>query len=361
MRAALKLARKPTLLPYPNPWVGCVIVRNSRVVGRGWHRGPGTMHAEAAALAEAEDRARGATVYVTLEPCCHQGRTPPCTDALIRAGVGEVVYAIRDPNPLVSGKGARALRRQGIKVTQGACAAEAREINEVYLKYRSTGMPFVSIKVASSLDGKIATRTGHSRWITDPAARRRARRIRADHQAVLVGIGTVLRDDPDLGARIRGAQDIWRIILDSDLRTPPRSRVVQTGRCIVACTSTASRGRQARLENLGARVLRFSGKRVPLRRLLSRLAGLGIISVMVEGGAAVLGSFLDAGLVDRAYWFIAPKIMGSQEALSAIGGRGASLPSGAWNLQHLRVEPAGRAVLLTGFVSKAPTASRRST
>lgn len=351
MREALGLARRPSRHPYPNPWVGCVIVKNSRVVGRGWHRGPGTMHAEVAALAEAGDRARGATVYVTLEPCCHHGRTPPCTDALIRARVGKVVYAIGDPNPLVSGRGARILRLNGIKVTHGVCTAEARKVNEVYLKFRETGLPFVSIKVAASLDGKTATQGGHSKWITDTAARGRGRRIRADHQAVLVGIETILEDDPHLGPRIRGAQDTWRIVLDSHLRTPAGSRVVRTGRCIVACTSAASQGRQARLENRGVRVLRFPGRRVPLRRLLSKLACLGIISVLAEGGPTALGSFIDEGLADRAYWFISAKILGSQKAQSAIGGRGVSTPLGAPYLRHMHVESVGSGLLLTGRLS----------
>jgi diaminohydroxyphosphoribosylaminopyrimidine deaminase/5-amino-6-(5-phosphoribosylamino)uracil reductase len=351
MREALGLARRPSRHPYPNPWVGCVIVKNSRVVGRGWHCGPGTMHAEVAALMEAGARARGATVYVTLEPCCHHGRTPPCTDALIRARVSRVVYAIRDPNPLVSGRGVRILTLNGIKVTQGVCAAEAREANEVYLKFRESGLPFVSIKVAASLDGKTATRGGHSKWITDAAARERGRRIRADNQAVLVGIKTILEDDPHLGPRIRGAQDPWRIVLDSHLRTPARSRVVRTKRCIVACTSAASGRRQARLEKLGVRVLRFPGKRVPLRRLLFKLACLGIISVLAEGGATVLGSVLDEGLADRAYWFISSKILGSQKAPSAIGGSGVSRPSGALHLRQMRVESVGSGLLLTGRLS----------
>lgn len=352
MRAALRLARRPARPPYPNPWVGCVVVRNDRIVGRGWHRGPGTPHAEAVALAAAGARTRGATVYVTLEPCCHHGRTPPCTDALIRAGVGRVVFAIRDPNPLVAGRGARILSRHGITVERGVCAAEAREVNEAYLKFRATGLPFVSIKVAASLDGKTATRAGHSKWITDPAARRRGRRIRAGNQAVIVGIGTILEDDPHLGPRIRGAQEPWRIVLDSNLRTPPESRVVRSKRCMIACTSAASPRRQARLEGLGVRILRFPGRRIPLRRLLLALAGLGIISVLVEGGASVLGSFLDEGLADRAFWFISPKIIGGQRALSAIGGRGVSMPSGAPRLKNPRVEAAGGGFLLTGLIAR---------
>jgi len=350
MRLALELARRPTRPPYPNPWVGCVIVKQGRIVGRGWHNGPGTRHAEVVALAQAGPRARGAVVYVTLEPCCHYGRTPPCTDALIRAGVSEVVFALRDPNPQVAGRGARLLRAQGIKVTSGPCAAEARALNEVYLKFRDTGLPFVSIKVAASLDGKTATRAGHSQWITDPAARQRGRQLRAGHQAVLVGITTVLKDDPHLGPRIRGAPDPWRIVLDSSLRTPPRSQVVRTGRCIIACARAASPQRQSRLEKQGVQVWRFPGRQVPLRRLLTQLANHGIISVLVEGGSEVLGSFFDNGLVDRAYWFLSPRILGSQSARSAIGGEGVARPAQATQLQQPKIAPVGRGWLLTGAV-----------
>ena len=352
MRQALELARHPVQAPYPNPWVGCVIVRRGRVVGRGWHCGPGTRHAEIVALDEAGARARGATVYVTLEPCCHYGRTPPCTDALIRAGVGEVVYAMRDPNPVVAGRGARLLQQAGIKVTQGLCAAEARALNEVYLKHRATGLPFVSLKVAASLDGKTATRTGHSKWITDAAARKHGRRIRAEHQAILTGVTTILRDDPHLGARIRGVGETWRVVVDSRLRTPLRSQVVQSGHCVIACTSSANSQRQARLEAQGAHVWRFPGRRVPWRGLLRRLGARGIISVLVEGGSEVRGSVLDARLVDRVYWFLAPKIIGSQQALSAVGGRGAGPLSQALQLGQARIEVIGSGWLLTGSLSK---------
>jgi diaminohydroxyphosphoribosylaminopyrimidine deaminase/5-amino-6-(5-phosphoribosylamino)uracil reductase len=351
MRLALELARRPRNPPYPNPWVGCVIVKRGQIVGRGWHCGPGKRHAEVAALAQAGARARGATLYVTLEPCCHHGRTAPCTDALIRAGVSRVVYAMRDPNPLVSGRGARLLRRQGISVAGGICAEEARSLNEVYLKFRKTGLPFVSIKVAASLDGKTATRAGRSKWITESAARRRGLRIRARHQAILVGITTILKDNPHLGPRQRGAADTLRVILDSRLRTPPGSQVMRTRRCVVACSTTASRFRRARLERLGAQVWHFPGRRVPLRGLLARLAGLGIISVLAEGGSEVLGSLLDARLVDRAYWFVSPKIIGSKGAKSAIGGTGAAWPSQAAQIQDPRIEAAGNGWLIIGKVA----------
>jgi len=352
MREALGLAKRLRHTPHPNPWVGCVIVRRGRIVGRGWHRGPGTRHAEIVALDEAGPRARGATVYVTLEPCCHFGRTPPCTDALIRAKVGEVVYAMRDPNPVVAGRGARLLRQSGIKVRQGLGRAEARALNEAYLKHRATGLPFVAVKVAASLDGKTATRTGQSKWITDDAARKRGRQLRADHQAILTGVATILADDPHLGARMHGVPENWRIVLDSRLRTPLASKAVRSGRCILACTAAASRRRQTQLEKQGAQVWRFAGKRVPLRPLLRRLAREGIISVLVEGGSQVRGSIFDARLVDRVFWFIAPTILGSQQALSAVGGRGAGLLAEAPRLNRAKIERVGSGWFLTGGVSQ---------
>jgi diaminohydroxyphosphoribosylaminopyrimidine deaminase/5-amino-6-(5-phosphoribosylamino)uracil reductase len=304
MHMAIRLARQCPGLPYPNPWVGCVIVRDGRVVGKGFHHGAGTYHAEVEALADAGPRARGATLYVTLEPCCHHGRTPPCTDAILKSEIREVQYALKDPNPLVAGKSARLLRRRGLQVQGGLCSEEASALNEMYVKFQATGMPFVTAKVATSLDGKIATRTGQSKWITDDQARRRARLLRAEHQAVLVGINTVLSDNPHLGPREPGAAEPWRVVLDSRLRIPIDFQVVKSGKCIVACTSKASSAKKARLERAGVRVMTFSGKRVPLRALLKRLAKEEIISLMVEGGGEVLGNFFDLHLVDRVCWFL---------------------------------------------------------
>ena len=347
MRLALRLARCPRLPPYPNPWVGCVIVNKGGIVGRGWHSGPGTKHAEIVALDEAGTRARGATLYVTLEPCCRHG--PPAQKPLSKRTSLRSSARCATPIRLLPGE-VRLMQQQGIRVARGVCAVEARALNEVYFKYRFTGLPFVSIKVAASLDGKIATRNGRSKWITDKTARKRGLRIRADHQAILTGVTTIIKDDPHLGPRLRGAPDTWRIVLDSLLRTPPGSQVVRSKRCIVACTAAASQPRQRRLERLGVRVWRFRGKRVPLRNLLSRLADNGIISVLVEGGSEVLGSVIDAGLADRAYWFVSPKIIGSQEALSAIGGAGAAWPSCAAQLRDPKIETAGDGWLVIGEV-----------
>ena len=322
MRIALSEALQTPTLPYPNPWVGCVIVRGNVMVGRGCHRGPGTLHAEAAALAQAGARARGATLYVTLEPCRHFGRTPPCTDAILKAGVRRVVYSIRDPNPEVSGRGAAILRKAGVEISHGVLAKEGAALNEVYLKFRSAGLPFVTAKIAASLDGKIATRTGESQWITDAKARRRARELRSRHQAVLVGVNTVLADDPHLGPRLRGAENPWRVVMDSRLRTPPGSQVVRSGRCILAAGRFAGANRRRALEKAGAIVWQFPGARPTPEALLKKLASTGILSVMVEGGAEIFGAFFDRGLIDRLFWFYAPLVIGSEKSKAAVAGRG---------------------------------------
>ncbi len=240
------------------------------------------------------------------------------------------------------------MRRRGLRVQGGVCSEEAAALNEMYVKFHATGMPFVTAKVATSLDGKIATRTGQSKWITDEVARRRARLLRAEHQAVLVGIKTVLDDDPHLGPRTRGAPEPWRIVLDSRLRIPRDSQVVKSGRCIVACTTRASAARKARLERAGVRVLSFRGKRVPLRALLKRLAKEEIISLMVEGGGEVLGSFFDLHLVDRVCWFLSPIILGSTRSRVAVAGIGVARLDQACRLRNTSVEQVGNAWLITG-------------
>jgi diaminohydroxyphosphoribosylaminopyrimidine deaminase/5-amino-6-(5-phosphoribosylamino)uracil reductase len=352
MREALRLARRYHFPPFPNPWVGCVVVKGGRAVGRGAHRAAGEPHAEIEALREAGARARGATLYVTLEPCCHFGRTPPCTEAIVRAGIRRVVYGLRDPNPEVAGQGGCALRANGLEVAENVCIKECAALNEVYLKARRTGLPFVTAKVATSLDGKIATRTGDSKWVTDAAARRAARWLRAQHQAVLVGIRTVLADDPHLGPRLRGAPEPWRVVLDSKLRTPASSRVVRSGRCVIATTNSASREREKLLARCGAEIWRFNGRSVPLRPLLKRLASEGILSLMVEGGAEVLGSFFDAGLVDRVCWFVSPVIIGSHRSRAAVAGRGAARLAGAWRLRNVAVERTAGSLLIQGNLSR---------
>lgn len=352
MREALRLARLSPSLPYPNPWVGCVIVRDGQIIGRGFHRGAGTPHAEVEALTVSGTRAAGAVLYSTLEPCCHYGRTPPCTAAIISAGISRVVYALRDPNPAVAGRGARTLKKAGIQLARGVCESEAARLNEVYLKFRLAGLPFITLKTATSLDGKIATRSGKSKWITDAAARRRGRHLRAANQAVLVGINTVLTDNPHLGPRRSSAPQPWRIVLDSRLRTPPDARVVRAGRCIVACADPARSDDRQQLERAGARVWKFPGERVPVRSLLRRLARSGIISILVEGGGEVAGTFFDRRLVDRVYWFIAPVVLGSAQSRVAVAGRGVSDLISAPRLHDATVENAGRCFLIRGNASR---------
>ncbi len=350
MRMALGLARQCATLPYPNPWVGCVIVRDGRVVGKGFHHGAGTNHAEVEALVDAGRQARGATLYVTLEPCCHYGRTPPCTDAILKAGIRKVYYAMKDPNPRVAGKSATLLRKHSLEVFGGCCSEEAASLNEAYLKFQTKGLPFVTAKVATSLDGKIATRTGQSKWITNAQARRRARLLRAQHQAVLVGINTILKDDPHLGPREKGAAEPWRVVLDSRLRIPEKSQVVRSGRCIVACTTQASATKRARLERAGVKVMTFRRRQVPLRPLLKRLADEEIISLLVEGGGEVLGSFFDDRLVDRICWFLSPVILGSVRSRVAVAGRGAARLDEACWLRDSSIQKVGNAWMIQGKV-----------
>lgn len=261
-------------------------------------------------------------------------------------------YALRDPNPLVAGRSARILKARGLGVNGGVCSSQAAAINEVYLKYRATGLPFITAKVASTLDGKIATRTGESKWITDKPARRRARALRAEHQAVLVGIKTVLADDPHLGARLQGRNEPWRIVLDSRLRIPLASQLAASGKLIVACTRGASAGKRAQLERRGVRVYAFEGRRVPLRPLLVKLAQEGVLSVMVEGGGEVLGAFRDQNLVDRLMWFIAPIVIGSKQSPSAVAGNGAPLLRDAWRLRGASLEPVGECWMVRGNLSR---------
>ena len=352
MQVALELAAQPRALPYPNPWVGCVIVRSGKIVGKGFHLGPGTPHAEVMALAQAGRHARDATLYSTLEPCCHYGKTPPCTDAILAAGIRRVVYALRDPNPSVRGRSARILKSRGVKVQSGVLSEQAAETNEAYLKYRATRLPFVTAKVATTLDGKIATRTGQSKWITDEKARRHSRLLREQNQAVLVGINTVLADDPHLGARRRGIAEPWRVVLDSNLQIRPGSKVVRSGRCIIACAGGATQERMTRLMTKGATVWKFHGDKIPLRTLLLKLAEAGILSLLVEGGAETLGSFFDDGLVDRVCWYLAPVIVGSHQSRAAVAGRGVDSLAKAWRLRNPAISRAGGAFFVQGNFSR---------
>lgn len=328
MERALELGARGEGRVEPNPMVGCVLVRSGRVIGEGFHRRFGGPHAEVEALRSCRTSPRGATCYVTLEPCCHYGKTPPCTEALLNAGVSRVVVGLEDPFSKVSGRGIRRLRSAGVRVDVGLLAERVRVLNAPFLKLQRTRTPWVILKWAQSVDGKIATRTGDSKWITSPASRRDAHALRARVDAVVVGIGTVLADDPMLTARgVRTLRTAVRIVLDSKLRIPIRSRLVRSAQrvpLIVATCAPASGVRARRLIERGIEVLRVRPRRgrVDLRALLRELGRRSMTNVMVEGGGRVLGAFVDSGLADEACIYVAPRLIGGRDALGSLEGVG---------------------------------------
>ncbi len=355
MKTALELAARARGRTSPNPMVGALVVKEGKILGQGCHLKAGTPHAEIHALNQAGREAEGATLYVTLEPCCHHGRTGPCTEAVISAGIARVVAAMADPNPLVAGKGLARLGEAGIDVTLGVMEKEALLLNEVFIKYITTRSPFVVAKAAMSLDGKIATRSGKSKWITGPAARAFGHQLRDWYDAILVGIGTVLADDPSLTTRLPGGggRDPARVILDSRARILPQARVLtqrSAAPTIIAVTAAAPQERIITLRESGAEVLVINeGPRVDLAELLKILGARGITSVLIEGGAGVHGSAISAGLADKAAWFIAPKIIGGAAAPGPVGGTGADDPAGAAALERVRVRRLGPDILLEGY------------
>jgi len=353
MRLALELARRGLGRTRPNPPVGAVVVRGGRIVGTGWHRRAGTAHAEAIALDQAGAAARGATLYLTLEPCTHQGRMPPCTPRVIASGVRRVVIAASDPNPLVSRRGVARLRRAGIAVTTGVEEAAARELIAGFARHVVSGRPFVRLKLAASADGRIATRTGASRWITGPQARRLVHRWRNEMDAVLVGVDTVIADDPELTCRRAGGRDPVRVVVDGRLRIPPRARLLHDGRSPVwIATRVKHDAKQAeRLARTGATVLPLAtrGTHVDLGALLLALGRRDITSVLVEGGSQLAAALIAGGHVDELCWFSAPLLIGG-DGLPMIGALGVRSLRGALPLADLRVERVGVDLLHTARV-----------
>ena len=353
MRRALELARRAEGRTSPNPLVGAVIVRDGRVLGEGFHRRAGLPHAEAEALRAAHESVTSATMYVTLEPCSHYGRTPPCSEAILSAGIAHVVYAVADPNPSAAG-GGRRLREAGVQVTTGVCADEAEELNRFFLHAVRTGRPYVVAKYAASLDGRIAARSGDSKWITGEAARNRAHELRHMVDAVVVGAGTVIADDPSLTVRLAIDEPAHplRVVLDSTGRTPLECRLFSgelPGATLVAATQTLPAEREAALAARGVEVLRLPADqlgRVDVTALAQVLGARGVRSMMVEGGAAVHGAFFDANLVDEVWAFVAPVIIGGVAAPGPVGGRGAETMAEALRIGKLQVESHGGDVLL---------------
>ncbi len=356
MQQALTIAQYATGRTSPNPLVGAVIVKDGHIVGQGWHRQAGTPHAEIHALAQAGELARGATIYVTLEPCSHYGRTGPCADALIKAGVKKVVVAMTDPNPEVAGNGLARLRTAGIEVVEGILAAEAARINEVFLKWITTGMPFAILKTAMSLDGKIAAYTGHSQWITCSDAREYVHKLRNIYDGILVGVGTILADNPKLTTRLpEGSHNPVRIIVDSMARTPLAANVVTDKQAptIVAVGQEAPPERVEALRNLGVEVLVLeqTPRGVNLRQLFKALGERRITSVFVEGGATINASLFADNLIDKVYCFVAPKILGGKAAPSPVGGIGVERVDQAILMEDIMTQSIGTDILISGYIT----------
>lgn len=353
MRRALALARRGIGKTAPNPAVGCVIVRDGAVVGEGWHRKAGTPHAEVHALREAGERARGADVYVTLEPCSHHGRTPPCADALLEAGVRRVFVGMVDPNPKVCGEGIGRLRGAGIEVATGILGNECRRINEPFAKHVTTGIPFVILKSAMTMDGKTATAAGDSRWITSEESRRYVHRLRSMVDAIMVGVGTVTADDPRLTARLPRGRDPLRVVVDSALRIPLDAQMLRLDSPAPTLIATVSDDgeRIAALEALGAEVLRCRERqgRVDLRDLLARLGARGVQSLLLEGGREVAGEALREGLIDKFVLFYAPKLLGGAGGFGLFAGESAERMDGCRRLTRVSVRRFGDDVMIEAY------------
>jgi len=357
MDRAVELAQSVRGRVSPNPPVGAVLVRAGRIVGEGSTQPPGGPHAEVVALREAGEAARGATLYVTLEPCSHHGRTPPCTDAILAAGVSRVVYAQVDPDSQVDGRGIRRLESAGVTVETGKHQRRVSELLADYVKHRRTGLPFVTAKFAMSLDGKIGTRTGDSRWVSGPQTLAWVHEERTRLDALAVGVNTVLVDDPQLTARPGGqhspVHQPLRVVLDSRGRTPASAHVLGgDSHTLLVTTATADDGWKERIRSAGAEVetLPDENGRVDLESLLTLLGGRGCINLLVEGGGILLGSFFDAGLVDRVQAVVAPLIIGGAEAPLAVAGRGVERMADALRLQNVTIRALGADTMIQGFL-----------
>ncbi len=366
MWMALDLARKGWGKTSPNPMVGAVLVKDGEVVGTGFHHRAGEPHAEVIALREAGEKARGATLYTNLEPCSHFGRTPPCTDALIAAGVRKVVMATTDPNPMISGKGAARLKEAGIKVKSGVLEEKARRLNEAFFKYITTGIPFVVAKTAMTLDGKIATHTGKSRWITGEKSRNFVHRLRSRCDGIMVGINTVLCDDPLLNVRLEGEEhNPLRIIVDSRARLPLEATVVKTARqyrTILATTALAPEGKLSALRSSGVEVMVLPDKKekVDLYALMQALGKREVSALLVEGGGNLNYALLEQNLIDKLYCFVAPLLFGGKDAPTPLEGEGIEEPAQSWVVENIEIKQLEQDLLIIGYPSRREKVVHRS-
>ncbi len=399
LKRALRLAAKAHHMTSPNPMVGAVIVKKNRIISEDYHRRPGMPHAEALVIEKAGEGARGSTLYINLEPCCHtEKRTPPCTKAIISAGIKEVVISMADPNPKVSGKGILELQQAGIKVRTGFLEEEAKRLNETYIKYITTGKPFVILKIAMTLDGKIATPEGQSKWITSEKARRMVHRFRSNVDAIITAIGTVKADNPEFTARIKGGKHPLRIVIDPDLEIPINSKVLQVPPQTIVVTKkfhslqfnnlplppfnspstshdlSKGAGRPAVgqgyrevkwgqgdfsneekiriLLNKGIQLIEYEGEKVDLQWLMKRLGEKEITSVLIEAGSSMNAYAIEDGIVDKVIVFIAPKIIGGKKSFPAVGGESFRRLEEAYRLKDIRIRRVGEDVLIEGYIER---------
>ena len=353
MKRALELAKKGAGHTSPNPMVGCVVVKDGRIVTEGYHERYGEFHAERNALTRCEEDLTGAEMYVTLEPCCHQGNTPPCTDIIIERSIGKVYVGSMDPNPKVAGKGVKILQEHGIEVETGVLEKECLALNEIFFYYITTGIPYVAMKYAMTLDGKIASCTGDSKWVTGETARHHVHELRKQYSAILAGIGTVLADDPMLNCRIEEGVDPVRVVCDSSLRIPLSSQLVKTAGDIPVIVAYAKENPEKEKALLQAGVELISAGRdgrVDLAVLMRKLGKRKIDSVLVEGGGAIHGSLLKSGLVQKIYCYLAPKLIGGREAGSPVEGDGFSRMKDALPVKEMEILPLGEDICISGRV-----------
>lgn len=351
MKSVIELAEKGMGRVNPNPMVGCIIVKNKKIVGKGYHKYFGAPHAEIEALSKAEKLVRGSTMYVNLEPCCHYGKTPPCSKAIIKAGIRKIIIAMKDPNPLVNGKGIKELRRNNIEIKTGVLEEEARKLNKGYIRYINKKKPFVILKTAVTLDGKIATVTGDSKWISSEQSRDYVHKLRSQVDAVLVGINTVLRDDPELTSR-RNKKNPIRIVLDTYLSIPLDAKVLDKKANTVIVTGSHENRKIGLLKNKGVKVIGLDSTngRIKLKQLIEELGKMSITTLLVEGGGDIYTSFLEQNMVDKVLFFIAPKIIGGKKAITPFKGKGISRISNAIKLKDISIRRFGNDILVQGYL-----------
>lgn len=357
MKLALDLAKKGEGLVNPNPLVGAVIVKDDKVLGTGYHTKFGNPHAEVEAFKNAKESVEGATLYVTLEPCSHYGKTPPCADLIISKKIKRVVVGILDPNPLVAGKGIKKIQEAGIQVTVGVLEEQCKNINEIFLKFIVNKKPFVLLKTAISLDGKISTNTGESKWISGEESRKRVHALRGKYASIMVGINTVLMDNPELTCRIEGKKSPIRVIVDSNLKIPLNSKIVKTAKeipTIVATVNNFDKIKMRELRTLGVNVIQIKEKngRVDLKELINEIGKRNIDSVLIEGGGTLNFSALDEKIVDKVQFYIAPKIIGGDKAKTSVEGLGIKRLKDAFRISNKEVSKVGDDILIEGYIEK---------